>query len=95
MDLGGIESWTKQQQKSVRGLLMKYQHLFAINPSELDKTSLVQHDIKLDNTTPFKEHYCRIPPHQYDEVKKHLQERIEIVAICKSTSPWASLIVLV
>ena len=74
---------------------MEYQHLFAMNLSELGKTSLVQHDIKLDNPTLFKECYCRIPPHQYDEVKKHLQEMIEIGAICKSPSPWASPIILV
>ena len=73
---------------------MEYQHLFAINLSELGKTSLVQHDIKLDDSTPFKEHYW-IPPHQYEEVKKHLQEMMEIGAIWKSTSPWASPIVLV
>ena len=34
-------------------------------------------------------------PHQYDEVKKHLQEMLEIRAIHRSTSPWASPIVLV
>ena len=74
---------------------MEYQHLFAMSLSELGKTSLVQHDIKLDNPTPFKECYCRIPLHQYDEVKKNLQEMIEIGAFCKSTSPWASPIILV
>ena len=66
-----------------------------MNLSELGKTSLVQHDMKLDNLTLFKEHYCRIPLHQYEEVKKHLQEMIEIGAICKSTSPWASSIIIV
>ena len=33
-------------------------------------------------------------PYQYEEVKKHLQEMLEIGAICKS-SPWASPVVLV
>ena len=66
-----------------------------MNLSKLGKTSLVQQDIKLDDPTPFKEQYQRIPLHQYEEVKKHLQEMIEIGAICKSTSPWASPIVLV
>ena len=74
---------------------MEYQHLFAMDLSELGKTSLVQHDIKLDNPTPFKEHYCMILPHQYKEVKKHLKGMIEIGAICKSTTPWDSPIVLV
>ena len=74
---------------------MDYQHLFAMNLSELGKTSLVQHDIKFDDMTLFKEWYQRIPLHQYEEVKKHLQEMLEIGAIRKSASPWASPIVLV
>ena len=47
--------------KSVRNLLMEYQHLFAMSLNELGKTSLVQHDIKVDDSTPFKECYQRIP----------------------------------
>ena len=46
--------------------------------NELGKTSLVQHDIKLDDKIPFKERYRRIPPHQYEEVRKHLQEMLDI-----------------
>ena len=45
LDLDGIESWTEQQQCSVRKLLEEYQHLFALNLRELGKTSLVQHEI--------------------------------------------------
>ena len=62
---------------------------------ELGKTSLVQHEIKLSNKTPFKERYRRIPPHQYEEVRKHLQEMLDIGAIHRSTRPWASPVVLV
>ena len=95
LDLKGIESWTEQQQQSVRKLLKEYQHLFALNLKELGKTSLVQHDIQLSDKTPFKERYRRIPPHQYEEVRKHLQEMLDIGAIHRSTSPWASPVVLV
>ena len=63
-----MESWTDQQQQSAKDLIAEYQHLFALNLKELGKTSLVQHDIKLDDMTPFKEWYRRIPPHQYEEV---------------------------
>ena len=56
-NLEGIESWDEQQQQSARDLITEYQHLFAMNLSELGKTSLVQHDIKLDDMTPFKEQY--------------------------------------
>ena len=45
-NLQGIVSWTEQQQQSARNLIMEYQHLFAVNLSELGKTSLVQHHIK-------------------------------------------------
>ena len=55
LNLQGIESWTEQQQQSARNLIMEYQHLFAMNLSELGNTSLVQHDMKLDDKTPFKE----------------------------------------
>ena len=79
----------------MKRLLEEYQHLFALNLKELGKTSLIQHDIKLSNKTPFKERYRRIPPHQYEEVRKHLQEMLDIGAIQRSTSPWASPVVLV
>ena len=95
LDLTGIQSWIEQQQCSVKKLLEEYQHLFALNLKELGKTSLVQHEIRLSNNTPFKEWYRRIPPHQYEEVRKHLQEMLAIRAIHRSTSPWASPVVLV
>ena len=90
-----IESWSEQQQQSAKSLIMEYQHLFALTLNELGKTSLVQHDIKLDDETPFKERYQRIPPHQYEKFMKHLYEMLEIRAIQQSTSPWASPAVLV
>ena len=95
LDLEGIESWTEQQQCSVRKLLEEYQHLFALNLRELGETSLVQHEIQLSDKTPFKERYRRICPHQYEEVRKHLQEMLDIGAIHRSTSLWASPVVLV
>ena len=95
LDLTGIGSWTEQQQNLVKKLLEEYQHLFALSLNELGKTSLVQHEIKLSDNRPFKERYRRIPPHQYEEVWKHLQEMLAVGAIWKSMSPWASPVVLV
>ena len=95
LNLQGVESWNEQQQQSARAPITEYQHLFFLSLNELGKTSLVQHDMKLDDVTHFKEGYCRIPLHQYEEVKKHLQEMLDIGAIQQSTSPWASPILLV
>ena len=49
----------------------------------------------LTDQTPFKERYRCIPPHMYDDVKTHIQEMLDIGAIHKSHSPWASAVVLV
>ena len=95
LHLQSIESWTDQEQQSVKDLITEYQHLFALNLDELGKTSLVQHDIKLDGVISSKEQYRRITPHQYEQVKKHLQGMLETGAIRRSISPWASPVVLV
>ena len=76
-------------------LIKDYGFLFALNDLDLDKTSIVKHTIKLTDYTPFKERYCRIPPHQFEEVRKDLQEMLEMGTIKHSNSPWASAVVLV
>ena len=68
---------------------------FALNDLDLRKASTVKHTIKLKDYTPFKERYHRIPPHQFEEVRKHLEEMLEIRAIKCSNSPWPSTVVFV
>ena len=91
----GISKWDPTDQEEVRELFKEYGKIFALDDLDLGHTSVVKHEIKLNDYTPFKERYRRIPPHQYDEVKKHLKEMLEIGAIRKSNSPWASAVVLV
>ena len=55
LNFQSMESWTDQEQQSAKDPIAEYQHLFALNLSDLGKTSLIQHDIKLDDMTPFKE----------------------------------------
>ena len=95
LDLSGCNEWSEEQQQMVRELIIKHHNIFAVEDNELGQTDLVKHKIRLDNYVPFKERYCRIPPHQYKEVKKHLGEMLEIGAIRRSESPWASAVVLV
>ena len=90
LDLSGIKEWPEDLQQKVHNLMVEYQHLFALNDLELGKTSKVKHEIKLDNPVPFKDRYRRIPPHEFEEVRKHLQDMLKVGAIRKSVSPWAS-----
>ena len=94
LDLSGCSKWTEEQQQMVRELIIKHHGIFAVEDNELGRTNLVKHKIRLNNYVPFKERYHRIPPHQYEEVKKHLGEMLEIGAIRRSESPWASTVVL-
>ena len=78
VDLTGISKWDPADQKVVRELFREYGKLFTLDDLDLGHTSVVKHEIKLNDYTPFKERYRRIPPHQYEEVKKHLKEMLEI-----------------
>ena len=87
--------WRPELKTELYELLEEYSFLFAMDSMDLGKTDLIQHHTELTDYTPIKDRYCRIPPHQYDEVRKHLREMLEIGAIRKSNSPWASPVVLV
>ena len=95
LNLEGLNSWTREQQQSARDLLVDSADVFAKTDLDLGKCNIIKHAIKITDPQPFKEHYRRIPPHLYEEVKAHLQEMVEVGAIRKSFSPWASAVVLV
>ena len=62
---------------------------------DLEKCNILKHKIQLTDQQPFKERYRLIPPHLFEEVKQHLQEMVEVGAIRRCFSPWASAVVLV
>ena len=95
IDLTGISQWEPAEQEEVWELFREYGRLFALDDLNLGHTSVVKHKIKLNDYTPFKGRYRRIPPHQYDKVRRHLKEMLEMGAIRRSNSPWASAVVLV
>ena len=95
LDLSGMAEWSPEVQIKAKALLCEYHDIFSRHDLDLGKTHLVKHDIQLTDHKPFKQNYRRIPPHLYDEVKKHLKEMLDLGAIRKSQSPWSSAIVLV
>ena len=95
IDLSGTNNWDPQHIKQTRELFKDYAHIFTLESLDIGHTSVVKHKIKLDNYTPFKERYHRIPPNLFDEVRNHLKEILEVGAIWCSSSPWTSAVVLV
>ena len=95
LDLQGLKEWPESEQKQARELLLKWEHLFACNNLDLGKTALIKHKIRLTDQTPFKKSNRHIPPHMYNDMRAHIQEMLDIGAIHKSHSLWASAVVLV
>ena len=91
----GTAGWMEEQQQRAKDVIKKYSFLFAMGTLDLGRTNLVKHKIELTDYTPIKDRYRRIPPHQYEEVRKHLKEMLDVGAIRRSNSPWASPAVLV
>ena len=63
VDITGSDSWTENQKLEIKRVFEDYNDVFALNPLVLGRTSLVKHSIKVKDPKPFKERYCRIPPH--------------------------------
>ena len=81
LDLSGIDEWEPQTQQEAQDLIHEYAGIFSQNDLDLGKTSIVKHSIKVNDPTPFREHYHCILPGMYDEVKAHIQEMFDVGAI--------------
>ena len=95
LDLQGLKEWPKLEHKQTRELLLKWEHLFVCSNLHLGKTALIKHKIEVTDQMPFKEQYQCIPPHMHNDVRAHIQEMLDIGAIQKLHSPWASTVALV
>lgn len=81
---------TSEELSKAKSLLNKWSDIFSTGPTDLGRTDLVQHEIKLTDSTPFKEPYRRIPPSMYEEVRVHLKEMLDAGTIRPSQSPYSS-----
>ena len=89
------DNLTPEQVSRAKEILGNWSHIFSTGPTDLGRTDLVEHEIKLTDETPFKEPYRRIPPALYEEVRQHLKEMLDAGAIRPSKSPFSSNVVLV
>ena len=95
LDLSGIEEESDSIKQQVRQLFTDYEDVFSLGDTDLGEAKHAQHTIRLEDHTPFKERYRRIPPHQLEEVKTELKNMLEVGVIKPSESPWTNAVVLV
>ncbi|XP_056303592.1 uncharacterized protein LOC130215772 [Danio aesculapii] len=86
---------TPEQQTELGVLLMRHADVFAVHDEDLGFTDRVKHEIHLTDDTPIAQPYRRLPPTQFEEVKQHISGLLRKGVIQESSSPYASLIVLV
>jgi hypothetical protein len=95
LDLTGLAAWPAKEARAARDMLMGMHEAFALEPGELGCTSIIEHEINLDNEVPFKERYRKLAAPMVQEVRQALQDMLASGAIVPSDSPWSNAVVMV
>ena len=91
----GLAHWSPEKAAVVRELVLAYHDVFALESNELGCTSAIEHEIRIENSEPFKEQFWHIPLPLLEEVHASLRDMLEARAICLSQSRWCNAMVLV
>lgn len=86
---------SEDQLQKVQGLLSKFNSLFSKGDTDIGYCPYVEHRIELNDESPFKQRFRRIPPSMLDEVREHLEQQLSAGIIRRSHSPFSSNVVLV
>ena len=95
LSLDGLAHWSPENVVAVRELVLVYHDVFALESNELGCTSAIEHEIRIENSKPFKERFWHIPPPLLEKVRASLRDVLEVGAIHPSQSPWCNAVVLV
>ena len=90
-----VSNVPEENRAELRQLLQRYSHIFAENSYEIEKTSLIEHEIDTEGRGPIRQRSYRTPLKLQDELKRHLNEMIKHGIIQESRSPWAAPVLLV
>ena len=95
LNMDGLAHWSLRNAAAARELVLAYQDVFTLESNELGCTSAIEHEIRIDNSEPFKERFRCIPPPLLEEVCASLWDMLDAGAIHPSQSPWCNTVVLV
>jgi len=93
-DLDTINLASTQKDK-LANLLDEFSDIFSTGPDDLGRTGIVKHQIDTGGHPPIKQPRRRVPMHQQETMRKHVEEMLQHGVVKPFTSPWASPIVLV
>ncbi len=89
------EKLSETEKMQLLSLLLEYNSLFVASTSDLGYADHIQHHISMGSNPPVRQGVCRTSPALRGEVRELLHEMSRKDVIQKSTSPWASPIILV
>ena len=95
LNLDRLAHWSPENVAAARELVLAYHDVFALESNELGCTSAIEHEIRIENSEPFKEWFQHIPPPLLEEVRTFLRDMLEAGVIHPSQSPWCNAVVLV
>ena len=95
LNLDGLAHWSPENAAAARELVLAYHDVFVLESNKLGCTSAIEHEVRIENSEPFKEWFWRIPPPLLEEVCDSLRDKLEVGAIHPSQSPWCNAVVLV
>ena len=95
LNLDRLAHWSPENVVAVRELVLAYHDVLALESNELGCTSAIEHEIRIENSEPFKEWFWHISPPLLEEVHASLRDMLEAGAIHPSQSPWCNAVVLV
>ncbi|UYV72261.1 hypothetical protein LAZ67_9002385 [Cordylochernes scorpioides] len=93
--VGSRSSATNKVLKKLTRLLYQEENVFAISPNDVGRTNVTQHRIDTGGASPVKQLPRRLSMTRRNEVDKLIEELTEQDVIERSSSPWASPVVLV
>ena len=95
MVLAAGESLTQEEQQQLFLVALEFEDIFALQSNDFGRTSKIRHSINTGDHQPIRQPVRRMPPYRREEARKLLTEMLAKDVIQRSSSPWASPIVLV
>ena len=94
LNLDCLSNWSPRNAATARELILAFHDIFALDNNELWCMSVIDHEIRINDSEPFKEWFRHIPPPLLGEVHASLQDILDAGTIHPSQSLWCNVVVL-